>query len=498
MEKEIIIRVNHMNKTFVSTKAVSDMHLEIRRGEVRGLIGENGSGKSTLSSMISGSLKPDSGEMKLFGKDYHPKSSVDGQNQGIAMMVQEAGTINGLTVAENIFLGNHGEVSNGPFVSKRKMVKQARKILDLIGADDVNPEASIDEYSFEDRKLIEIAKALHSDPEMLILDETTTALSQKGRDIIYEIMKKMIANDKAILFISHDLDELKQVCDSVTVMRDGKYVDTLYGDQIQVSAMRKLMVGRDLTGHYYRNDWKADYEDTVVLEARNITLGKRLKDVSLQLHRGEILGIGGLTDCGMHDLCNILYGLEKPDSGSVWTNGHEIRHEYDSLEHGMGYIPKDREKEGLVLTSNITDNINLVTYDKLKKGLYISNKEERRTAQEQVEKLHIKIASLNQSVIYLSGGNKQKVVIGKWTANDAQIIIMDCPTRGIDIGAKAAIYELMESFKKEGRSMIMVSEELPELIGMSDRIIIMKDGTISEEFSRDEALDEHIMIEYMI
>ena len=498
VEHEILIEAVHMNKTFISTKAVVDMHLEIRRGEIRGLIGENGCGKSTLSSMIAGSLKPDSGEMKLLGKPYSPKSAVEGQNLGIAMMVQEAGTINGLTVAENIFLGNHGEVSQGAFVSKKLMVQKSREVLDLIGATDVDPEKMIDEYSFEDRKLIEIAKALHGNPQLLILDETTTALSQRGRDIIYELIKKMKREDKAVLFISHDLEELKQVCDSVTIMRDGVYMDTLYGEDIRLDDMRRLMVGRDLSGHYYREDTHADYLDDVVLRVENVCLDSKLKDISLQLHRGEILGIGGLTDCGMHDLCKVIYGLTKPDSGCVRLGEREIHHEYDALEAGMGYIPKDREREGLVLTSSIRDNIMLDSYNKVKKGIVITRGSEKKLVNEQVEKLHIKLASINQAVVYLSGGNKQKVVIGKWTANDAQVILMDCPTRGIDIGAKAAIYELMESFKKEGRSMIMISEELPELIGMSDRIIIMKDGEISGEFMREDGLDEQKLIGYMI
>lgn len=498
--KEAIIKVEGINKTFVSTKAVIDMHLEVSKGEVRGLIGENGSGKSTLSSMIAGSLKPDSGIMYLMGKEYNPKSSVDGQNAGIAMMVQEAGTISGLSVAENIFLGNHKEVSQAGIVSKRKMIRKSRSVLELIGATDVNPENLIDDYSFEDRKLIEIAKALHGNPQLLILDETTTALSQKGRDIIYSIMRNMKKEGKAILFISHDLEELKAVCDSVTVMRDGEYIDTLEGDEIRIDRMRELMVGRELSDHYYRTDKEAQYEDEIVLTAKKVSLGSKLKDVSLELHKGEILGIGGLTDCGMHELVKILYGLIKPDSGTV-TAGAEnkvIRHGFDASSVNMGYIPKDREREGLMLTSSINDNIVLMSYDKLKKGTLITRRSEKKLVEEQVKKLKIKMASANQAVVYLSGGNKQKVVIGKWTANDARILLMDCPTRGIDIGVKAAVYALMEDFKKEGRSMIMISEELSELIGMSDRVLIMKDGQVSAIYRRDDGLEEQKLIKSMI
>jgi len=499
-EKEVIVSVKGMNKTFVSTRAVVDMHLEIRQGEVRGLIGENGSGKSTLSSMIAGSLNPDSGEMWFLGKIYSPKSSVEGQNAGIAMMIQEAGTINGLSVAENIFMGNHGEVSTAGFVSKRKMINQSRKILELIGATEVMPEKIIDEYSFEDRKLIEIAKALHGNPEMLILDETTTALSQRGRDIIYKIIEKMKTERKAVLFISHDLEELRKVCDSVTIMRDGEYVSTLKGKDIRIDTMRQLMVGRELKEHYYRTDQKAQYGDEVVLSVENVSLDSRLQEVSLELHKGEILGIGGLTNCGMHDLGKVIYGLTKPDSGEVRAGKKRklIKHAYDATACNMGYIPKDREKEGLMTTSSVSDNIVIMSYEKLKRKMLISRKSERGLVNEQVKKLRIKLASINQAVVYLSGGNKQKVVIGKWTANDAQIILMDCPTRGIDIGAKSAIYDLMEEFKKEGRSMIMISEELSELIGMADRVIIMKDGRISATLMRDEGLEEQKLIKSMI
>ena len=501
MAKNVLLTVEGLNKSFGPTKAVVNMHLEVCAGEVRGLIGENGSGKSTVTTMIAGCLKPDSGTMTMNGKPHAPKSMLEGRAAGICMLLQEKGTINHLTVSENIYLGEEDQFARLGIVNRRKMNKAAKKVLESIDLGTVDPSHPIDELSFEDRKLVEAGMAMKENPQILIVDETTTALSQKGREVIYRIMKELKEKDSSVIFISHDLDELKQVCDSVTVMRDGQYITTLFGDEITVDAMRQNMIGRELTEGYYRSDYNDSYDhDTVMLDVQNISLGNRLKNVSLQVHKGEILGIGGLTDCGMHDLCRVIFGLEQPDAGRILLpqRNVEIKNSTDAADNGMGYVPKDRELEGLMLAASIRDNINLMSMDKVKKGFLITPWATKKLANEQIKSLSIKIGGLELPVSSLSGGNKQKVVIAKCTANDVEILLMDCPTRGIDIGVKAAIYRLLEQFKAEGRAILMISEELPELIGMSDNLIIMKDGEITARIRRSPEVSEHDVIAKMI
>lgn len=501
MEKKIVLTVEGLNKSFGSTKAVADMHLELYAGEIRGLIGENGSGKSTITTMIAGCLKPDSGVMTMNGRQHAPKSMLEGRAAGVCMLLQEKGTINHLTVSENIYLGEEGKFSRFGIVNRRKMDKAAKQVLESIGLGDVIPSHPIDELSFEDRKLVEAGMAMKAEPQILVVDETTTALSQKGRDVIYRIMRRMRDDGKTVIFISHDLDELKSVCDNVTVMRDGIYVTTLHGDEITIDNMRQNMIGRELSEGYYRSDYEDSYDrDTVMLDVDGITLGNKLKNVSLKVHKGEILGVGGLTDCGMHELCKVVFGLKQPDSGKIRLPQKEvtIRNSSQAVENGMGYIPKDRELEGLMLSASIRDNINLMAMDKVKRGFLITPGATKKLAQEQVDALHIKIGGMELPVSSLSGGNKQKVAIGKCMANDVEILIMDCPTRGIDIGVKAAIYRLLEQFKAQGRAILMISEELPELLGMSDNLIIMKNGEVTARIRRSADVTEHDVIAKMI
>lgn len=501
MEKKVVLTVEGLNKSFGPTRAVVDMQLELYAGEIRGLIGENGSGKSTVTAMIAGCLKPDSGTMTMNEKPHAPKSMLEGRAAGVCMLLQEKGTINHLTVSENIYLGEEDKFSRYGIVNRRKMDKAAKKVLESIDLGDVVPSRLIDELSFEDRKLVEAGMAMKEEPRLLIVDETTTALSQKGREVIYRIMRQMKEDGKTVIFISHDLDELKGICDNVTVMRDGAYVTTLRGEEITIDNMRQNMIGRELSEGYYRSDYEDNYDhDTVMLDVDKITLGNTLKDVSLKVHKGEILGIGGLTDCGMHDLCKVVFGLKEPDSGEVRLpqKGVTIKNSTQAVENGMGYVPKDRELEGLMLAASIRDNINLMAMDKVKKGFLITPGATKKLAGEQVTALSIKIGGMELPVSSLSGGNKQKVVIAKCMANDVEILIMDCPTRGIDIGVKAAIYRLLEQFKAEGRAILMISEELPELLGMSDNLIIMKDGEVTARIRRSADVTEHDVITKMI
>lgn len=497
---EVILKAENMFKDFGATKAVRNVTLEIRKGCVLGLVGENGSGKSTLSSMIAGVYPPTKGKMTYRGEPYQPKSVLEARKLGIQYLTQEQGTIDGMTVAENMFLGEEDQGCRAGNVSIRKLNELSRKILDDNGLQEVDEKKMIERYSFEDRKMIETARALSQTPQILIIDETTTALSQKGRERIYDIIFEQKKLGTGIVIISHDLEEVEKLCDEVFVMRDGVYVDTLFGTDIAPDKMREKMIGREIDGSYYRGDFTCSYEDEVVLSVQNLSAAGAFSDVSFDLHKGEILGIGGLSECGMHELLKTVFGAIRPTSGSVvlTKTGTEIKNTTIAVRNKIAYIPKDRDKESLFQPTSIRDNIAAACMDKLKKGCFIFPGAEKKIAAEEAGKMEVKMQNIEQLIRDLSGGNKQKVVIAKWLANDSRIFIMDCPTRGIDIGVKAKIYKLMEELKHEGISILMVSEEMTELIGMADRIITMRDGHLSKEFVRAEDLSEASIINAIV
>lgn len=502
MANQCILGFDHICKSFSSTKALVDVTFEVNRGEVRGLIGENGSGKSTLSSIISGTLQPDSGAMYFNGEIYKPASVLDATGQGVSMVVQERGTILGVTVADNIFMAKEKLFLKGGLVSHREMNRAATAILKEIGAEWIRPDIMINDISFEESKIVELARAMYNSPEVLIIDETTTAISQKGREILYALVKKMKSQDKTVLFITHDLDELVRVCDSVTVMRDGHFVASLDDSGMKnTNKLKELMVGREITGSFYRADYDSKIEESdVALKLEDVTLSDMVQNISLEAHRGEILGIGGLTGCGMHEIGRAMFGLIHPVNGSVrvMPSGQIISNPQVAIRNRIGYLSKDRDQEAILLQTSILDNICLPSLDKLQNHSFISRKSERRLAGKWAGELNVKMSSLSEYCSALSGGNKQKVVIAKWLANDSEVFILDCPTRGIDIGVKSAIYRLMENLKAKGKCLIMISEELPELIGMCDNIIIFKDGEISARLSRSRDLSESGVIHYMI
>ena len=501
MEKEVLLRCSSICKNFSSTRALIEVNYEIKRGEICGLIGENGSGKSTLCSIIGGVQSQTSGEMYRNGEPYKPTSMIAAQQCGIALVVQEASTLAALNVMSNIFVGNLERFRKHGIVDKNKMVEEANRILDLIGAGEIRAEMPMSMLNFEDRKIVEIARAMYLEPEILIIDETTTALAQKGRRLLYQIIDKMRQENKAVIFISHDLEELESVCNTITVLRDGVLVGRLDGEKISVDAMRPLMVGRELEGHFYRGDWDGQVTDNVVLDVQHITSENGyVKNLSIQLRKGEILGIGGLANSGMHEVGRMAFGLDPYLTGEVThkPSGTVIKDCLNAIENNIGYISKDRDIESIILNASVKDNITMAALKKIKKGMFITPKSEKDLSRANIKKLSIKCVSEKQLCSQLSGGNKQKVAFAKWLAVDSDIYIMDCPTRGIDIGVKKAMYDLIYVFKQQGKSVIMISEELSELIGMSDRIIIMKDGQITVETMRSPDITDVQLIEHMI
>ena len=499
--KTPILEMKHIRKTFASTVALGDVDLNVYPGEIRGLIGENGSGKSTISSIAAGMQKADSGEMRYHGDSWNPVSMIDALSKGIGMIVQESGTIQGVSVAENLFLGETKQFP-GPFgtIDRKAMNAKADEALQAIGVKNVSGATPMGALDFQTRKLVGIAKVVMKDPEILVVDETTTALSQEGRSILYTLMKKLRDEGKAVLFISHDLDEIMEVCDTLTVLRDGAIIRHFTKDEFDADAIRTSMIGRELQGDYYRSDYTPSHLEEVAVKAEHISLGEALQDVSITVYKGEIVGIGGLSHCGMHPLGKILFGAVKPDSGEVVTgDGVKITSETVAMKQAFGYVSKDRDVESLSLTASIRDNIAIAGMEKYAVNNFLMlNSREKVYVDKQISDLSIKCADRDQAVSQLSGGNKQKVVFGKWIGRGSEVLILDCPTRGVDIGVKRAMYQLMTELKNEGKSIVMISEEMPELMGMSDRLIIMKDGRITHEFARSASLSDAEIIQYMI
>ena len=501
MGKEVLLSCTGVCKNFGATRALVNVDFEIRRGEVCGLIGENGSGKSTLTSIFAGVQPQTSGELFRVGEPYKPSCMVDAQKAGVAMIVQETGTLPNIDVAANIFVGNYNMFSKATKLNVRKMHEEADRILKEIGVDDIHSTDMVAALNFEDRKIVEIARAMYLQPEILIIDESTTALAQKGRQIIYRLIDKMREEDKAVIFISHDLEELEKVCNRITCLRDGFVVGHLEGENIKAANMRPLMVGRELQGGYYREDYDRHSSGEVLLDVRHITSASGyVRNFSIQLHKGEVLGFGGLADCGMHDVGRMIFGLDEHITGEVVyaPTGKELRSIQDAIRLKMGYVSKDRDNESIILNASIQDNTVMASYPQLAKTGLITAKKEKALSDKQLKTMRTKCVNGKQYCSQLSGGNKQKVAFSKWLAAGSEIFVLDCPTRGIDIGVKAAMYQLIYQFKQEGKAIIMISEELPELIGMSDRMIIMKAGAIAAEVMRSPDVTETQLIEYMV
>lgn len=493
------VEIINMTKCFGPTVALDGVSFCAFEGEILGLIGENGSGKSTATSIYAGMQECDDGEMLFDSSPWSPSSMADALKKGVGMIVQESGTVPGISVAENIFLGETAEFMRGPFVSRKSMILAAQKALDSIGAGHIRAESPTFALDFQDRKLVEIAKVMVKAPKVLIVDETTTALSQTGRDIIYSIMNRMREEGKTVIFISHDLEELMAHCDRLTVLRDGRIIRTFSSDEFIADDIRTSMIGREMHGSYYRDDYDSSCAGEVVLQAEHLELGSALHDLSFALHSGEILGVGGLSHCGMHTLGKVLFGAEHPSGGSFTVRGRTIANETEAMKAGMGYVAKDRDVESLCTDASIRDNISVAGLDRFATaGVFILPRKERLYVEEQISALSIKCSGADQYVSALSGGNKQKVAFGKWTGRDSDILILDCPTRGVDVGVKQAMYHLMDGMRRKGKSIVLISEEMTELIGMSDRILIMKDGKLEEEFARSRDLSEADVIRCMI
>lgn len=499
MDKKTLLVAEHIDKRFGMTHAVNDVSLTVAAGEIRALIGENGSGKSTFCQMLCGIYTIGGGAFTLDGQPLHIKNQVEANDAGVSIIVQEMGTLSGLTVAENIFLGHEKPFMHMGVKDTRAMNREAQRLLDEYGFSRIKAGAMIDRYNFEDRKLVEIVKATYMKPKILVIDETTTALSQNGRLELYKIMDAVRADGRSVIFISHDLGEVLSHADTVSILRDGEYIDTVTASQVTEDDLKRLMVGREIGSAYYRTDYGQPVSGEVVLSVSGVSVPGEIENISFDLHRGEILGFGGLSECGMHEVGKAIFGASWDRKGSVrLADGTEIDGIPTAIKHSIAYTSKDRDNESIIVNESIRNNVVLPSLDDLASKGLLNGRKLTRFANEHAQRMQTKMQNVGQFVSDLSGGNKQKVVLARWLGKGSDILVLDSPTRGIDVKVKQAIYALMAEMKQQGKSIIMISEEIPELLGMSDRIFVMKDGKINGEFARDPALSEEDLIAKMV
>jgi len=486
---EIILETRKVCKSFPGVMALENVDFQLFKGEVHILLGENGAGKSTLVKILSGALHPSSGDILINNERVSFRSPRHAIETGIGVIYQELILIPHLTAAENIFLGR--ETTNKIGVIKNKeLLLSAQQILSGLGAD-IDCDVPVKSFGIAHQQMIEIAKALSLNAKILIMDEPTSALSLTETEQLFGIIRRLKERGVSIIYISHKLEELFEIGDRVTVLRDGKNTGTKKIEDTSRSELIKLMVNRELNEHFPKVNRKTGDE---ILRVENLS-SNVLRDINFRLHKGEILGVAGLIGSGRTSLARALFGYDKISSGKIIINGklRRINSPRKAINLGMGFLTEDRKSQGLVLTLSVKENISLPSMDSFSRLGIINFSDERKSASEYVKKLYIKTQGINQKVINLSGGNQQKVVLAKWLCSKAEIFIFDEPTKGIDIGSKEEIYQLMNQLTAEGVAIIMISSELPEILGMSDRILIMSSHRITGELSRSEASQEKIM-----
>ncbi len=484
-----ILRMEHITKEFPGVKALDDVHLNAYSGKVMALLGENGAGKSTLMKILSGVYKKTSGDIYFKGGELNVSGPRDASENGIAIIHQELNLIDDLTIGENIFLGREPKSKLG-VINWRELYQNSEDLLQELGVK-VSAKTKIRDLSIGIKQMVEIAKALSFDSELIIMDEPTDALTDKETESLFAVIRKLRNNGKSIIYISHRLKEIFEICDYVTVLRDGKFVAELNTRDINENKLIELMVGRTLSEQY---PYKVNTFGDVVLKVKNIS-NHFVDDVSFEVREREIVGIAGLMGSGRTELAKTVYGHYKITSGEIELAGKKLRlkSEKDAIASGITYVSEDRKKDGLVLGMNVMNNISLSALRKLTKALVISKKREKDVADNYIDKLNIKTPSNKQKLKNLSGGNQQKVSISKSLFTAPKVLILDEPTRGIDVGAKKEIYTLMNEFKDEGMSVIMISSEIPELLGMCDRVLVMHEGRLMGELDRKSMSQESIM-----
>lgn len=502
-DKGNILEIRGLCKYFGSTVANDHIDFDLKRGEVRGLAGENGSGKSTLLQQIAGIYIKDEGTMTLNGEAYNPKNPVDAIHKKVGIVVQELGVLNNLPAGVNVFSGRMKRFARFGVIDMKRVYREASALFDKYGLMKVPLHQMCSQMSIESRKMVELARALSGDPDILILDEVTQSLSQNNRDMLYRLIEQLKNEGKTLIIITHDLEEMLEICDSISVLRDGKLITTKDSACLTTDEVKRLMVGREVSNEYYRTDKTASYKEEVVLKAEALSVPGKISDVSFELHKGEILGFCGLSDSGIHEVGKAIFSISQHRKGRVELKGGAgtipVNSIHSAVAHGMAYVPKDRDGEALMMQDSIVSNFVLPSLNELQgKGIFLNPKKLNQMALHGTREFHVKCSGIKQKMSGLSGGNKQKVNLGRWLLKDLSVLVLDCPTRGVDVSVKAYIYHVMEQARKNGLAMILISDELAEVLGMADRLIVMKNGHIQGEFMRGENFTQEALIEVMV
>lgn len=487
---EIILRTEGIKKDFFGVEVLKGVDFEVKKGEVHGLVGENGAGKSTLVKIITGVYTKSGGKIFLENKEVDFPDPGKARDAGVSIIHQEFNQFANLSVAENIFLDRKEYRNAFGFVNWDKMREDAKAVLNELGADfDVDmPERML---SVREQQLVEIAKAISSNCKVLIMDEPTAALPENEVDKMFDVIKVLKERGVAIIYISHRMREIEQICDRVTVLRDGQKVDTLDMEQSDIDKVIALMIGKS-TLNYYSHTERTPGEEILSVEGLS---GQGVQDFNLKLHKGEVLGLYGLAGSGTTEVAEMIMGLRRPDSGRVVNEGKDLslKDIRDSMNSGIGYVPPDRRREGVVVNMPVNSNTIMANLSSYKKALMLDKTKEKDHVQRAIDSLKIKCTSQEQEVLRLSGGNQQKVVLAKWLDRDPKILILNEPTRGVDVGAKSEIYKLIDNLANEGLAILLISSELPEVIGVSDNIMVMCRGKVTGSFSIEAASQDVLL-----
>ncbi|MCR4406368.1 MAG: sugar ABC transporter ATP-binding protein [Anaerolineae bacterium] len=486
--------MENISKAFPGVQALSNVDLDLAPGEVLALVGENGAGKSTLMKILSGAYRKDAGRILVNGREVEIRSPYHAQQMGIAIIYQEFNLAPNQSAAANIFIAREPRRSGlgRLFVDRGRMEREAQKYLDMVGAH-VAARTLVRDLPVAEQQMVEIAKALAVDARIIIMDEPTSALGEDEVETLFEIIRTLKERGLGVIFITHRLDEVFRIADRVVVLRDGMRVGCMPINEATPDKLIQLMVGREVKDLFHKEEAEIG---APLLEVRGLTRQGVVENVSFTLRRGEILGFAGLVGAGRTETARLLFGADPKDAGEIYIEGKRIQIEspIDALKAGIGFVPEDRSKQGLVLRSSVLENIALPTLDRhTRLGAWLDHPSLRKTAQQYVDKLNIRTPSLEQKALFLSGGNQQKTVVAKWLASQPRVLIMDEPTRGIDVGAKAEVHALISQLAQAGLGIIMISSELPEILGMSDRILVMSEGRVAAILDRAEATQETIM-----
>ena len=493
MESNNFIEFFNIEKEFPGVKALDNISFGIEKGEIHALVGENGAGKTTLINLCSGVLLPEKGEIHVKGEKVILDNPLKSERLKIATVYQEVPLCLNMTISQNIFLGTKPKMKFGVVIDWNYLNGEAQKLIDMFELD-LNPGAKVGDLTIAEQSLVQIMKAFHLEPEMLILDEPTSALSGNQKDLLFKVIRKVRSErELTIMYVSHRLDEIFELCDSVTVLRDGLYVDTVRTKDIVMDDMVKMMVGRNVERRVHA---ERAISDKVVLEVERVNLDRKVKDVSFKLREGEILGFAGFQGAGRTETMRAIFGLDKKDSGTVIINGEKvtIRSPEDAIKKGIIMCPENRREEGIVPQLSVKKSIIMSILEEISTGMVLNSPKIIETCRKYVELLDIRITDFDQNIETLSGGNQQKTIFSRSLATGPRILICDEPTRGIDVGAKSEIYDLLLELANSGMSIIVVSSELPEIISISDRVIVMHEGKITGELDAKDVSEERIMM----